>query len=161
MAASFAFQQDSTDMAAKDDKEQFVTAITPQSEDFSRWYTDVVRRAELADYSPVKGCMVIRPYGYAIWEFIQRGLDDRIKALSKALELDAKQQAELRKVLERQRELGTLRAIGLSRGQVRALVVIEAGLLGMTGISLPNAHYRDEPILITHYSLNFRNTCCL
>ena len=41
----------------------FVTEITPRSEDFSRWYIDVVRRAELADYSPVKGCMVIRPYG--------------------------------------------------------------------------------------------------
>jgi len=58
----------------------FVTEITPQSEDFSRWYLDVVRRAELADYSPVKGCMVIRPYGYAIWELIQQDLDRRIKA---------------------------------------------------------------------------------
>ena len=45
-----------------------------------RWYLDVVRRAELADYSPVKGCMVIRPYGYAIWELIQQGLDRRFKA---------------------------------------------------------------------------------
>jgi prolyl-tRNA synthetase len=61
-------------------KESFVTEITAQSEDFSRWYTDVVRRAELADYSPVKGCMVIRPYGYAIWELIQRELDARFKA---------------------------------------------------------------------------------
>jgi prolyl-tRNA synthetase len=68
-------------MAKKDDSsEGFVTEITPRSEDFSRWYTDVVRRAELADYSPVKGCMVIRPYGYAIWELIQAGLDRRIKA---------------------------------------------------------------------------------
>jgi prolyl-tRNA synthetase len=57
-----------------------VTEITPRSVDFSRWYTDVIRRAELADYSPVKGCMVIRPYGYAIWELIQQGLDKRIKA---------------------------------------------------------------------------------
>lgn len=54
--------------------------ITPQSEDFGRWYIDVVRRAELADYSPVKGCMVIRPYGYAIWELMQQGLDRRFKA---------------------------------------------------------------------------------
>lgn len=61
-------------------KDAFVTEITPQSEDFSRWYLDVVRRAELADYSPVKGCMVIRPYGYAIWEHIQRMLDERFKA---------------------------------------------------------------------------------
>jgi prolyl-tRNA synthetase len=61
-------------------KEAFVTEITSQSEDFSRWYLDVVRRAELADYSPVKGCMVIRPYGYAIWELIQQALDRRFKA---------------------------------------------------------------------------------
>ncbi len=68
-------------MAEKDDsKDQFITEITPRSEDFSRWYTDLVRRAELADYSPVKGCMVIRPYGYAIWELMQRSLDDRFKA---------------------------------------------------------------------------------
>ena len=60
--------------------EAFVTEITPQSTDFSRWYLDIVRRAELADYSPVKGCMVIRPYGYAIWEHIQRELDTRFKA---------------------------------------------------------------------------------
>ena len=57
----------------------FVKEITPRSEEFSRWYTDVIRRAELADYSPVKGCMVIRPYGYAIWELMQRALDRRIK----------------------------------------------------------------------------------
>ena len=56
------------------------TEITPQSQDFGRWYIDVVRRAELADYSPVKGCMVIRPYGYAIWELMQQGLDRRFKA---------------------------------------------------------------------------------
>jgi prolyl-tRNA synthetase len=54
--------------------------VTPQSEDFSRWYLDVVRRAELADYTEVKGCMAIRPYGYAIWELIQQGLDSRFKA---------------------------------------------------------------------------------
>jgi prolyl-tRNA synthetase len=56
------------------------TEITPQSQDFGRWYIDVVRRAELADYSPVKGCMVIRPYGYAIWELMQQALDRRFKA---------------------------------------------------------------------------------
>jgi len=64
----------------KKETESFVTEITPRSQDFSRWYLDVVRRAEMADYSPVKGCMVIRPYGYAIWEFIQQALDRRIKA---------------------------------------------------------------------------------
>jgi prolyl-tRNA synthetase len=67
-------------MTKKNDKaDAFVTEITPRSEDFSRWYLDVVRRAELADYSPVKGCMVIRPYGYAIWELIQQTLDREIK----------------------------------------------------------------------------------
>ncbi len=59
---------------------QFVTEITPRSTDFSRWYLDVVRRAELADYTEVKGCMAIRPYGFAIWELIQQELDRRIKA---------------------------------------------------------------------------------
>ena len=54
--------------------------ITPRGEDYSRWYTDICTKAELADYSPVKGCMVIRPHGYAIWEKIQRGLDRRFKA---------------------------------------------------------------------------------
>src|SRR3977135_4531949 len=67
-------------MSKKPEKETFVTEITPRSQDFSRWYLDVVRRAELADYSPVKGFMVIRPYGYAIWELIQQALDRRIKA---------------------------------------------------------------------------------
>src|SRR5687768_14806950 len=65
---------------SKDRGEGMVTEITPQSEDFSRWYLDVVRRAELADYTPVKGCMAIRPYGYAIWELIQQALDTRFKA---------------------------------------------------------------------------------
>jgi len=54
--------------------------ITPRNVDYSRWYTDVVRRAELADYAPVKGCMVIRPYGYALWENVKEGLDRRFKA---------------------------------------------------------------------------------
>jgi prolyl-tRNA synthetase len=67
-------------MSKKPQTESFVTEITPRSQDFSKWYLDVVLRAELADYSPVKGCMVIRPYGYAIWELLQRALDDRIKA---------------------------------------------------------------------------------
>jgi prolyl-tRNA synthetase len=64
----------------KEGDEGFVTEITKQSVDFSRWYLDVVRKAELADYSPVKGCMVIRPYGYGIWEQIQQQLDQRFKA---------------------------------------------------------------------------------
>ena len=67
-------------MTSDKKKDALVTEITPQSEDFSRWYLDVVRRAELSDYTEVKGCMVIRPYGYAIWELIQQGLDRRFKA---------------------------------------------------------------------------------
>ena len=57
----------------------FVTSITRQSEDFPGWYNDVVRKAELADYSPVRGCMIIRPYGYAIWESMRDELDRHIK----------------------------------------------------------------------------------
>lgn len=58
---------------------QFVNEITPQSEDFSRWYIDVIKKAELMDYSPVRGCIVFRPEGYELWENIQRDLDRRFK----------------------------------------------------------------------------------
>jgi len=60
-------------------KERFVKKITLKSVDFSRWYVEIIQKAELADYAPVKGMMVIRPYGYAVWERIQRLVDDRIK----------------------------------------------------------------------------------
>ncbi|KAK1310478.1 hypothetical protein QJS10_CPA08g00096 [Acorus calamus] len=53
--------------------------ITPRSADFSAWYLDVIREAELADYGPVRGTMVIRPYGYAIWEAIQDYLNVKFK----------------------------------------------------------------------------------
>jgi len=56
------------------------TKITPRSEDYARWYNEVVQRADLADYAPVRGCMVIKPYGYALWENIKEGLDRRFKA---------------------------------------------------------------------------------
>lgn len=61
-------------------EKKFVEELTSQKEDFSRWYTEVVLKADLVDYSPVKGCMVIKPYGYAIWENIQKILDEKIKA---------------------------------------------------------------------------------
>jgi prolyl-tRNA synthetase len=54
--------------------------LTLQSEDFSEWYNQVILRAELADYAPVRGCMVVRPYGWAMWENIQKALDERFKA---------------------------------------------------------------------------------
>ncbi|MDE2975199.1 MAG: proline--tRNA ligase [Gemmatimonadota bacterium] len=54
--------------------------LTPRSEDFSAWYNEVVQQAELADYSPVRGSMVVRPWGYGIWENMQRALDDMFKA---------------------------------------------------------------------------------
>jgi prolyl-tRNA synthetase len=55
------------------------SVLTPRATDFPRWYQDVVARAELADNGPVRGTMVIRPYGYAIWEHIQAEVDARIK----------------------------------------------------------------------------------
>ena len=61
------------------EKQEFVTHITPRSEDFSQWYTDVIKQTELCDYAPVRGCMIIRPYGYAIWERIQAEMDARFK----------------------------------------------------------------------------------
>jgi prolyl-tRNA synthetase len=54
--------------------------ITPRAKDFSEWYGDVITQAQMADYSPVRGCMVIRPHGYRMWELMQRALDDMIKA---------------------------------------------------------------------------------
>ena len=59
---------------------KLVEAITSMNEDFPQWYTDIVKKAELIDYSSVKGCMIIRPYGYAIWENIQKDLDARFKS---------------------------------------------------------------------------------
>jgi prolyl-tRNA synthetase len=61
------------------DEAKYVEDIIDQEDNFSRWYNQVVRKAELADYAPVRGCMIIRPYGYAIWEHIQRLLDARFK----------------------------------------------------------------------------------
>jgi prolyl-tRNA synthetase len=58
---------------------KFVEAITSMNEDFARWYTDIVKKADLVEYSGVKGCMIVRPYGYAIWESIQKELDRRFK----------------------------------------------------------------------------------
>ncbi len=60
-------------------KEKLVKSITSMEEDFAKWYTDVVIKAELIDYSSVKGCMIIRPYGYAIWENIQHIMDGMFK----------------------------------------------------------------------------------
>ena len=59
---------------------KLVEAITSMEEDFAQWYTDVVKKAELIDYTSVKGCMVLRPAGYAIWELIQQQLDAMFKA---------------------------------------------------------------------------------
>lgn len=61
------------------DNEKFVQNITPQSEDFSRWYIDVIQKADLMDYAPVRGCIVFKPDGYELWEACQRELDWRFK----------------------------------------------------------------------------------
>ncbi|GHV46757.1 proline--tRNA ligase 2 [Clostridia bacterium] len=59
--------------------DKLVKEITSRSEDFAKWYTDIVKKADLIDYSSVKGCMIIRPYGYAVWENIQKLLDGHFK----------------------------------------------------------------------------------
>lgn len=66
---------------ANNKNEKLVSNITPMSENFAQWYTDIVKKAELIEYTSVKGCMVIRPYGYAIWENMQKILDSRFKEL--------------------------------------------------------------------------------
>ena len=63
------------------DQKKMVEAITSMDEDFAKWYTDIVKKADLADYSSVRGCMIVRPYGCAIWENIQHILDTRFKEL--------------------------------------------------------------------------------
>ena len=63
------------------DNKKMVEAITSMDEDFAKWYTDVVKKAELADYANVRGCMIVRPYGTALWENIRNDLDARFKAL--------------------------------------------------------------------------------
>ena len=60
-------------------EKKMVEAITSRAEDFAKWYTDIVKKAELVDYSGVKGCMVIRPYGFAIWENMRNDMDRRFK----------------------------------------------------------------------------------
>ncbi len=61
------------------DQKKLVEAITSMDVDFAQWYTDIIKKADLVDYSSVRGCMIIRPYGYAIWENIQKNLDARFK----------------------------------------------------------------------------------
>ena len=61
------------------EEKKFVESITSMETDFAQWYTDVVKKADLCDYTSVKGCMVIKPAGYAIWENIQHELDARFK----------------------------------------------------------------------------------
>ncbi|MBP3464662.1 MAG: proline--tRNA ligase, partial [Angelakisella sp.] len=61
------------------DQKKMVAEITSMEDDFAQWYTDVVKKAELVDYGSVRGCMIIRPYGYAIWELIQQAFDKRFK----------------------------------------------------------------------------------
>ncbi|MCY1713880.1 proline--tRNA ligase [Caproiciproducens galactitolivorans] len=63
------------------EQKKMVEAITPMEEDFAKWYTDIVKKAELMDYTSVRGCMVIEPYGWAIWENIQHILDAKFKEL--------------------------------------------------------------------------------
>ena len=55
------------------------TTITPREKDYSQWYLDVIAAAELSDYSPVKGCLVLRPHGYAVWDLMRGELDERFR----------------------------------------------------------------------------------
>ena len=64
---------------AKGNDKKLVEAITPMNEDFAQWYTDVVKKAQLIDYAPVRGCMALLPNGYALWEQIQKSLDALFK----------------------------------------------------------------------------------
>ena len=78
-AAKAAAKAAAADAAKAKPKAGAEVGVTPKSEDFSRWYLDVIRECELADYGPARGTMVIRPYGYALWEGIQRWMDAKFK----------------------------------------------------------------------------------
>lgn len=65
---------------AKNEK-QFVEEITKMEDDFPQWYTDVITKTDLVDYAPVKGFMVVKPYGYALWEKMQEFMDKNLKKL--------------------------------------------------------------------------------
>ncbi len=65
---------------SQDIEKEFVKEIAKKEDDFSQWYIDVIRKSDMADYSMIKGCMIIKPYGYALWENIKGALDKRIKA---------------------------------------------------------------------------------
>ena len=67
-------------MAKNNKNEGFVTQIASRQENFPQWYTDVVLKTDMMDYSEVRGCMVIKPYGYRVWELIQQDLDGKFKA---------------------------------------------------------------------------------
>ncbi|MDY5801491.1 MAG: proline--tRNA ligase, partial [Eubacteriales bacterium] len=64
-------------MAKKEN--QFVQEITPRDVDFAKWYTDIVLKNDMCDYTDVRGCMAIKPYGYAVWELMQKEMDQRFK----------------------------------------------------------------------------------
>jgi len=72
-------QQQGQQQGQKGQSKDRTAGLTPRAQDYSQWYLDVIARADLADYAPVKGCMIIKPYGYAIWEGIQAALDRMIK----------------------------------------------------------------------------------
>ena len=72
--------------------------IKKRSDDYAQWYLDVIKAAQLADYSPVRGCMVIRPEGYAIWEAIQSDLDRRLKSLDVSIEASTQIHAQRAKL---------------------------------------------------------------
>ena len=66
-------------MSNSSNEQNFVKEITPMEKDFAQWYTDVILKTDMVDYSPVRGCMVIKPYGYSVWEGIQKAADWRFK----------------------------------------------------------------------------------
>ena len=73
------FENDKMRRQAMAKEKKLVESITSMEEDFAQWYTDIVLKAELADYTDTKGCIAIRPYGYAIWENIQNCMDKKFK----------------------------------------------------------------------------------
>ena len=140
------------------DESRFVRQITDKSDDYSRWYTDVILKAQLADYSPVRGCMVIRPYGYTLWENMQAKLDARIKATGHVNAYfplfipESLLQREAEHVAGFNPEVAWITAAGNEKLEERLAIrpTSEAMIMSMYGKWVQS--WRDLPILINQWA---------
>ena len=150
---------------AKEKKQEFVTHITPRDEDFSQWYTDVILKTELCDYAPVRGCMIVRPYGYAIWERIQAEMDKRFKETGHQnvyfpmLIPESLLLKEAEHVEGFAPEVAWVTQGGTEKLQERLAVRPTSETIFCTMYAKWVQTWRDLPIILTHTPSNIGNSC--